>query len=239
MKSRQILFSALLFIPLWGQASEDEDSIFTWKTVVSDDVPPTWSAGLSLGIEDANDDSWSIELHGAWLPLKYAGISLGLAMDRSGTSLVELFSDNDDYDDDDPDKIYKLNIIPALSFRTPTLWLNKAHDYGLLLSCEPGILFSFPANDKIWVEEPGIGMHGEKVAYRHRVRNKGGETTFWRIRSFLGIRFAGGMISLGWDTSNYNIELCRKNMYVKGHRIYGRDHYKHSKTVFLAISVEL
>ena len=239
MMIHQFLFSILLLAPLCNQASESEDSIATWKTVVSNDVPPTWSVGLSLGIEDANDDSWSIELHGTWIPLKYTGISLGLAMDSSGTSLVDLFSDDENYEDDDPDKIYKINIIPALSFRTPTLWLNKAHDYGLLLSCEPGILFSFPANDKTWVEEPGIGMHGERVAYCHRVRNKGGETTFWRIRSFLGFRFSGGMISLGWDTSNYNIELCRKNMYYKGHRIYGRDHYKHSNTVFLAISVEL
>ena len=102
---------------------------------------------LQVGLNTSEETSVGYELDYQWYPLDYVGLGIGLELDddNGNRPLIES-GDDDDYD---PDRIVKLNIHPMLSFRTPTLWMNKQHSWGLLLRCDPGLVLSFPRNDKV------------------------------------------------------------------------------------------
>ena len=109
---------------------------------------PKQAASLQVGLNTSEETSVAYELDYQWYPLNYVGIGIGLELDDDygNRPLIEA-GDDDDYD---PDRIVKFNIHPMLSFRTPTLWMNKRHSWGLLLRCDPGLVLSFPRNDKVY-----------------------------------------------------------------------------------------
>ena len=92
---------------------------------------PKQAASLQVGLNTSEETSVAYELDYQWYPLNYVGIGIGLELDDDygNRPLIEA-GDDDDYD---PDRIVKFNIHPMLSFRTPTLWMNKRHSWGLLL----------------------------------------------------------------------------------------------------------
>lgn len=89
---------------------------------------PKQAASLQVGLNTSEETSVAYELDYQWYPLNYVGIGIGLELDDDygNRPLIEA-RDDDDYD---PDRIVKFNIHPMLSFRTPTLWMNKRHSWG-------------------------------------------------------------------------------------------------------------
>ncbi len=202
-----------------------------------------FEAGVTGGLCDSNEDSYMVEISAAYYPLTYVGVSLGIEWnDNHGNrSLIEKYEDYE-YD---PDRVIKINLNPSLAFRTPTLWLNKRHSSGLMLHCDPGFCLSvLPVNDRVTFDEVkdshGVGHPASfwdiENAVTRSVRNHGGKWCFWRMKSSLTFRSDDVFLSLGWITSNYNMEYCRNNIrYTNGKRYNGIDRFKHTNTVFVSI----
>lgn len=212
-----------------------------------------FEAGIAGGLCDANNDSYMVELSIAYYPLTYAGVSFGLEWndDRGGKPLVESLKDANGYEEYDPDRVIKINLNPSLAFRTPTLWFNKRHSSGLMLHCDPGLCLSvLPINDRVTFDEVrdshGVG-HPASFWYRNdgentvtrSVRNHGGKWFFWRVKSALTFRSGDAFLSLGWITSNYNMEYCRNNIrYTNGKRYNGIEKFKHTNTIFASVTAQ-
>ena len=195
---------------------------------------PKQAVSLQLGFNVSEETSVAYELDYQWFPLNYAGIGVGLELDDDygNRPLIET-NDDDNYD---PDRIVKLNFHPMLSFRTPTLWMNKCHGWGLLLRCDPGMVLSFPRNDEVYYSRFS-GVEGNRIIYNSfTLKNKDGRWTFWRVRTAISIRIDQGLISLGWSLSNYNIAYCRNHMYHEGKQYYGHVSYDKTSSLFLSAS---
>lgn len=144
-------------------------------------------------------------------------------------------------------KAVKINLTPGLAFRTPTLWLSKRRTAGLMLHCEPGLCITPFYNDRVSFTEikdaQGVGhpasytdeLYGN-ITIR-TVSNHGGKWLAWRIKSALTFRSGDVFLSLGWLTSDFNIENGRNNIrYTKGKRYNGIEKYKHTNTLFASIT---
>ena len=202
-------------------------------------------AGITGGLCDANENSYMVELTFAYYPLIYAGVSCGIEWnDNYGDRpLMERYED-DEYD---PKRVIKINLTPGLAFRTPTLWLSKRRTAGLMLHCEPGLCITPFYNDIVSFTEikdaQGVGhpasytdeLYGN-ITIR-TVSNHGGKWLAWRIKSALTFRSGDVFLSLGWLTSDFNIENGRNNIrYTKGKRYNGIEKYKHTNTLFASIT---
>lgn len=204
-----------------------------------------FTAGITGGLCDSNEDSYMVEITAAYYPLTYAGVSFGIEWnDNHGDKpLIEKYEDYE-YD---PNRIIQINLNPGLAFRTPTLWLNKRHSSGLMLHCDPGLSLSLFRNESVTFDEikdaHGVGhpanfddeISGNVVS--RTVKNHGGKWLFWRVKSAVTFRSGDVFLSLGWLTSNYNIEYCRNNIrYTNGRRYSGIEKFKHTNTVFASIT---
>lgn len=195
---------------------------------------PKQAASLQVGLNTSEETSVGYELDYQWYPLDYVGLGIGVELDDDygNRPLIEA-EDDDDYD---PDRIVKLNIHPMLSFRTPTLWMNKRHSWGLLLRCDPGLVLSFPRNDKVYYSGFRFDDGNRVVHEGFTLKNHDGRWKFWRVRSAVSVRVDQSLISLGWSISNYNIAYCRNNMYYQGKRYYGYDNYDKTFSLFVAFT---
>ena len=190
---------------------------------------PKQAASLQVGLNTSEETSVAYELDYQWYPLNYVGIGIGLELDDDygNRPLIEA-RDDDDYD---PDRIVKFNIHPMLSFRTPTLWMNKRHSWGVLLRCDPGLVLSFPRNDKVYYSKIKF-VDGNDIVYdSFTLKNHGG-----RVKSVISVRADQSLISLGWSISNYNIAYCRNNMYYQGKRYYGHESYDKTFALFASFT---
>jgi len=195
---------------------------------------PKQAASLQVGLNTSEETSVEYELDYQWYPLDYVGLGIGVELDDDygNRPLIEA-EDDDEYD---PDRIVKLNIHPMLSFRTPTLWMNKRHSWGLLLRCDPGLVLSFPRNDKVYYSGFRFDDGNRVVHEGFTLKNRDGRWKFWRVRSAVSVRVDQSLISLGWSISNYNIAYCRNNMYYQDKRYYGHDSYDKTFTLFVAFT---
>ena len=204
-----------------------------------------FTAGITGGLCDSNEDSYMVEIIAAYYPFTYAGVSFGIEWnDNHGDKpLIEKYEEYE-YD---PNRIIQINLNPGLAFRTPTLWFNKTHSSGLMLHCDPGLALSLFRNESVTFDEAkdehGVGhpvnfedaIFGNVVS--RTVKNHAGKWLFWRVKSAVTFRSGDVFLSLGWVASNYNIEYCRNNIrYTNGRRYNGIDKYKHTGTVFASIT---
>lgn len=65
------------------------------------------------------------------------------------SQVMQSLKDANGYEEYDPDRVIAINVNPGLAFRTPTLWMNKCHSWGLMLRCNPGLCLSIFPNDKV------------------------------------------------------------------------------------------
>lgn len=215
-----------------------------------DDKLLRYEAGITGGLRSDNEDYYMVELFAAYYPMKYAGVSFGFEWNdnRGGEPLTVSLKDAYGYEEYNPKRIIQINLNPGLAFRTPTLWMNKRHSWGLMLHCEPGLCLSvLPINDIVTFDEvkdsKGVGHPASFADNQYAnvvtrtVRNHGGKWCFWRVKSALTIRSGDAFLSLGWIVSDYNIEYCRNNIYyTNGRRYNGIEKYKHSGTLFASIT---
>ena len=71
------------------------------------------------------------------------------------------------------------------------------------------------------------------------VRNNCAKWLAWSIKSDLNFRSGDVFLSLGWLTSDFNIENGRNNIrYTKGKQYNDIEKYKHTNTLFASITVQ-
>lgn len=196
---------------------------------------PRQMATFQAGFNTGNDVSVAFELDYQYYPLKYMGFGIGAELDDNyGDEPLIGSHDDTEYD---ADRIVKANFHPMLSFRTPTIWFSHDSSWGMMLRCDPGLVFSVPANDKIYITESVTPSEFvEPIAHNVTIHNHGGKWFFWRVRTGLSFYNEFGMITIGWSTSNYNINYCRNNMVYKGERLYGHGSFSHTNSLFIALS---
>lgn len=194
---------------------------------------------LTGGFNISEESSLAFELDYAWYALRYVGVGIGFEIDDDygERGLINVLMDDVDNDDYDPDRIVKLNFHPMLTFRTPTLWMNRRHGWGLLLRCDPGLVMSVPVNDSFYrTEIVGKDEYGHPVVDEVKVSNRDGKWLFWRVRTMLSARSGCGLVSLGWSLSNYNIAYCRNHLYKKGVLVSAPSHFDKTFSLFLSFS---
>lgn len=92
----------------------------------------------SFNINTATDGTFSHQLDYQWYALKYMGIGLGMEYDRNDVAAQQARDDNNGYVTYyDEDAVRRLNFLPMLCFRTPTVWFSHDRSWGMMLRCDP------------------------------------------------------------------------------------------------------
>lgn len=242
---RGAIVALLFFVGLHiSAATINTDSLMSAQKREAHHIP-RMMAGYEFNINVSNDATFAHELDFHWYFLKYMGVGFGVELDKYTPDAVIShigFGDDadnyDDYKDYDPDEIVKFNFHPMLSLRTPPVWFSHDSSWGVMLRCDPGLVMSLPANDHVWIS-PDVFPSTSTVAPAGNVKvtNHGGKWLFYRVRTALSFYNELGMLSVGYSFSDYNINLCRNNMFYRGQQFYGHDHYNHTGTLFFALSV--
>ena len=224
-------------------SSYDEDKTIAIHTSMMLPFEASIAYGLNTYIGTKYDsDSDFMELSLSYYPLQYAGVSMGLMVDNmgDGSMLVDWIFDDDDEDQEhDIDHLVRFSITPSMAFRSPVLWLNHGHDYGLMLGFRPGLVMSFPVNDSMWYTEY-LGMQNNHVVFDDiKLKNRGGRWLAWRVNTYLSFWFSNTMsVALGYMRSNYNILSCRNNMSYNGRLIYDKQTTSaYTNSLYLRLSV--
>lgn len=177
----------------------------------------------SFNINTATDDTFSHQLDYQWYALKYMGIGFGMEFDRNDVAAQQDRDDNNGYVTSyDEDAVRRLNFLPMLSFRTPTVWFSHDRSWGMMLRCDPMLVVSLPKNDVMWITAepiPGTPYYHEGDV---KVKNHGGKWLAWRLRNALSFYNEFGMLSVGVSFSDYNIYSCRNHMIYRGKQIFDR-----------------
>lgn len=166
-----------------------------------------------------SNQSWEIEPSITYYFCQYIGGTLGLSVmsqyNQVGYS-GPVMSNNRIYwsiDDNEAD-VAKFLLRPAISLRTPILWLDKDHDTGLTVQIEPGISIALPVNDHVTVnyrdEDHGSGIVGSKS-----LSNTKGDWFFWNLRGSISLNIDRFILSTGYSISNFDIYSGRRNIVIE------------------------
>lgn len=190
-----------------------------------------------FNINTGYDVTFSHELDYQWYPLKYMGIGIGVEYDKNDVVDQQSRDEKNGWGYSyDKDAVVRLNFLPMLSFRTPSVWFSYDRSWGIMLRCDPMIMLSVPTNDHMWITpEPFPGTDNYREG-NVKVSNHGGKWLSWRVRSALSFYNEFGMISIGYSFSNYNLYSCRNNMVYRGKKIFNRGQ-DDTSTLFISIGV--
>ena len=196
---------------------------------------PRQMLSFSFNINTAADQTYSFQFDYQWYALKYMGVGFGLEYDKNDVADQQSRDENHGYEYHyEKDAVRRLNFLPMLSFRTPTVWFSHDRSWGMMLRCDPMLVMSVPKNDAMWISPvplPGTSYYPEGNV---KVKNHGGKWLAWRIRNALSFYNEFGMISLGVSFSDYNIYSCRNHMMYKGSKVFNGG-LGNTTTVFLSL----
>lgn len=182
---------------------------------------PKRTVSISAGLN--NNQSWEVEPSVTYYFCKFLGATLGLNVTNqynqvgySGSVIgnSELYWEIEDGDAN----VAKFLIRPAISLRTPVLWLNKDHDTGLTIGIEPGLFVALPSNDEITVNYRDKA-HGSIIIGSKRLSNTKGDWLFWNLRGIISLNVDRFIISTGYSISNFDIYSGRRNIIVENMKL--------------------
>lgn len=168
-----------------------------------------------------NYDAWEIEASASFLPLPYAGISLGLLFTSPyhDVNIGGISRDNQlrwqTTEEHVANHFFALR--PGLVFNSPKLWLGQDKEYALYLSLSPGLTIPIPANRQFYIDyfpnKPGTWT----ALRTERVANEGAQRVFCHIRTALTLEIEGGfLISAGYTCSNFDLYAGSRNIVIEG-----------------------
>lgn len=183
---------------------------------------PFWKVELEGALN--NYDAWEVEPSITFLPIQYAGISLGLLFTQpylnesiSGVSQNQqfLWSSTTDHA-----ASYFLALRPGLQLNTPKLWVGRDKDYALYLSISPGLTLPLSANNEFNIDYYP-NQTGVWTAVRHEhVSNKGARTVYYHLRTDLSLEVDNGLIfSVGYTCSDFDLFGGSRNIVIEGRKI--------------------
>ena len=232
---KRVLFLLAVFCLFAQQASAiNLDSLMNVEKKEAHRIPRQMLS-FSFNINTAADQTYSFQFDYQWYALKYMGVGFGLEYDKNDVADQQSRDENHGYEYHyEKDAVRRLNFLPMLSFRTPTVWFTHDRSWGMMLRCDPMFVMSVPKNDAVWIAPvplPGTSYYPEGNV---KVKNHGGKWLAWRIRNALSFYNEFGMISLGVSFSDYNIYSCRNHMMYRGEKVFNRD-LGNTTTVFLSL----
>lgn len=166
-----------------------------------------------------NNQSWEVEPSVTYYFSKYIGVTLGLNVTSqynqvgfsgtiAGNSRIYWSIE------DDEANVAKFLLHPAISLRTPILWLDKDHETGLTIQIEPGMYIALPVNDQITVNYRDKERNSTIIDSK-RVSNTKGECVFWNVRGSISLNIDRFVLSTGYSISNLDIYSGRRNIVVE------------------------
>lgn len=166
-----------------------------------------------------NNESWEVEPSVSYYLNKYIGGTLGLNVtsqyNQAGFSGT-IPGNNRIYwsIEDDEANVTKFLLHPAISLRTPVLWLDKDQVTGLAIQIDPGLYIALPVNDQITVNYRDKSYNSTIVDSKRLSNTKGGYI-FWNIRGSISLNIDRFVLSTGYSISNFDIYSGRRNIVVE------------------------
>lgn len=180
---------------------------------------PLWKAELAGALN--NYDAWEVEPSITFLPIQYAGISLGLLFTQpyhdesiSGVSQNQqfLWSSTTDHA-----ASYFLALRPGLQLNSPKLWVGRDKDYALYLSISPGLTLPLSANSEFNIDYYPNQTGVWTAVRREHVSNKGARTVYYHLRTVLSLEVDSGLIfSAGYTCSDFDLFGGSRNIVIEG-----------------------
>lgn len=180
---------------------------------------PFWKVELEGALN--NYDAWEVEPSITFLPIQYAGISLGLLFTQpylnesiSGVSQNQqfLWSSTTDHA-----ASYFLALRPGLQLNTPKLWVGRDKDYALYLSISPGLTLPLSANNEFNIDYYPNQTGVWTAVRREHVSNKGARTVYYHLRTDLSLEVDNGLIfSAGYTCSDFDLFGGSRNIVIEG-----------------------
>ncbi len=233
MKRLLFLLSLLCLLSLRASAI-NLDSLMNVEKKEAHKIPRQVFS-FEFNLNTATDLTYSYQFDYQWYALKYMGIGFGMEYDRNDVAAQQDRDEEHGYATSyDKDAVVRLNFLPMLSFRTPTVWFSHDRSWGVMLRCDPMLVMSVPKNDVMWITAepiPGTPYYHEGNV---KVKNHGGKWLAWRLRYALSFYNELAMISIGVSFSDYNIYSCRNHMIYNGEQIFDRG-FGHTTTVFISL----
>lgn len=233
MKRLLFLLSLLCLLSLRASAI-NLDSLMNAEKKEAHKIPRQVFS-FEFNLNTATDLTYSYQFDYQWYALKYMGIGFGMEYDRNDVAAQQDRDEEHGYATSyDKDAVVRLNFLPMLCFRTPTVWFSHDRSWGVMLRCDPMLVMSVPKNDVMWITAepiPGTPYYHEGNV---KVKNHGGKWLAWRLRYALSFYNELAMISIGVSFSDYNIYSCRNHMIYRGEQIFDRG-FGHTTTVFISL----
>lgn len=196
---------------------------------------PRQMLSFSFNINTAADQTYSFQFDYQWYALKYMGVGFGLEYDKNDVADQQSRDENHGYAYHyEKDAVRRLNFLPMLSFRTPTVWFSHDRSWVMMLRCDPMLVMSVPKNDAMWISPVPLPSTSYYPEGNVKVKNYGGKWLAWRIRNALSFYNEFGMLSIGVSFSDYNIYSCRNHMMYKGEKVFNCG-LGNTTTVFLSL----
>lgn len=198
----RILLILAFTLPLHGQEKE------SMKTLIS------VSAGLN------SNQSWEIEPSVTYYFCPYFGGTVGLNItgqyNQAGYSGTVSTNNSLYWEVEDSEaNVTKLLFRPAISLRTPMLWLNKDHDTGLTFQLDPGVYMALPVNDRVTVIYRDK-THASAVIDSKPFSNNKGDWLFWNMVGMVSLHVDRFVTSAGYKLSNFDVYSGRRNILIEG-----------------------
>lgn len=183
---------------------------------------PFWKVELEGALN--NYDAWEVEPSITFLPIQYAGISLGLLFTQpyqdesiSGVSQNQqfLWSSTTDHA-----ASYFLALRPSLQLNTPKLWVGRDKDYALYLSISLGLTLPLSANNEFNIDYYPNQTGVWTAVRREHVSNKGARTVYYHLRTAFSLEVDNGLIfSVGYTCSDFDLFGGSRNIVIEGRKI--------------------
>ena len=208
MKTTTLLFICLL-LTVGGQAQEAEKR-------------PVWKVELAGALN--NYSAWEVEPTITYLPIPYAGITMGFLFcntiedeSYSGVSKDQRWRWSSD---DDSPLCHHFALRPAFQLATPALKLGKDKDMGLSFILSPGLTIPLSVNQRLNISYyPNVSGIWSSQRF-DQVKNRGGRAIFYHIKGMftldLGEQYT---LSAGYTFSDFDMYSGGRNMVVEGKKL--------------------
>lgn len=172
---------------------------------------------ISTGLN--NNQSWEVEPAVTYYFYRYIGATFGLNVTSQYNQVGYSGSVSGNNRifwtiEDNEANVAKFLLRPAVSLRTPMIWLNKDHDNGLTIQIEPGLSIALPVNDQLAVNYRDK-EHNSTIMDSKRFSNTKGEWLFWNIRGSISLNVDRFVISTGYSISNFDVYSGRRNIIIE------------------------
>lgn len=196
------------------------------------ETPRHWKIELAGALN--NYSAWEVEPSVTYMPLRYAGIGMGILFSRvtdgsgfSGTSqdgtLRWCSTDNKELH-----SFFALR--PSLTFQSPCITLGEDKDYTLYLSLSPGLTLPLPANRSVDVNYIPNHEGTWTPLKTERFHNKGGASVFYHVKTAVAFELDETIVfSAGYTFSTYDPYDGLRHISVEGKELNPKkQRYMHS-----------